>query len=183
MKASSSRHQKFDWSLPVRLWRLRHRLGSSWEGRLAVFLAILGLGFGIATYAALKSIPPFGSNPDAVIWLLNGDLLILLTLGILIGRRVALLFSLWKRGIPGSKIHLRFVYIFGLVAMAPAVIMMIFSLFFFHYGVQSWFSDRVRTAVQESRAVAESYLKEHHQIIRADILAMANDLNREAAKF
>ena len=183
MKASSSRHQKFDWSLPIRLWRLRHRLGSSWEGRLAIFLAILGLGFGIATYAALKSIPPFGSNPDAVIWLLNGDLLILLTLGILIGRRVALLFSLWKRGIPGSKIHLRFVYIFGLVAMAPAVIMMIFSLFFFHYGVQSWFSDRVRTAVQESRAVAESYLKEHHQIIRADILAMANDLNREAAKF
>lgn len=176
-------NKKFDWSFPVRLWRLRQRIGTTWEGRLALFLAFAGMAAGIATYAALNSMPPFGTNPDFVIWLLNLDLIILLSLGLLVARRVASLFALWKRGIPGSKIHLRFVYTFGLVAMAPAVIMMVFSLFFFHYGVQAWFSDRVKTAVQESRAVAESYLKEHHQIIRADVLAMANDLNRESAKY
>lgn len=183
MKVPSRNHAKFDWRFPVRLWRLRQRLGSSWEGRLALLLAFAGIGAGIATYAALNSMPPFGSNPDVVIWLLNIDLVILLSLGILVARRVASLLSLWKRGIPGSKIHMRFVYTFGLVAMAPAIIMMIFSLFFFHYGVQAWFSDRVRTAVQESRAVAESYLKEHHQIIRADVLGMANDLNRESTRY
>lgn len=184
MKVAHRRHTKSDWSFPARLWRLRQRFGTSWEGRFGAFLILAGLASGMATYAALNSIAPFGSgNPDIVIWLLNLDLIILLSLGILVARRVAALFRLWKRGIPGSNIHLRFVYTFGLVAMAPAVIMMIFSLFFFHYGVQSWFSDRVKTAVQESRAVAESYLKEHHQIIRADILAMANDLNRESSKF
>ncbi len=183
MKVPSRNHTKFDWRFPVRLWRLRQRLGSSWEGRFALFLAFAGIGAGIATYAALNSMPPFGSNPDVVIWLLNLDLVILLSLGILVARRVASLLTLWKRGIPGSKIHMRFVYTFGLVAMAPAIVMMIFSLFFFHYGVQAWFSDRVRTAVQESRAVAESYLKEHYQIIRADVLAMANDLNREATRY
>ena len=36
--------------------------------------------------------------------------------------------------------------------------------------------------VTESQAVAESYLKEHQEIIRADILAMAQDLNRNAEK-
>ncbi len=183
MKVISHKSKKTDRPLPARLWRLRHRFGSTWEGRFALGLALAGFMAGIATYAALKSMPPFGTNPDIVIWLLNIDLIILLSLGIIVARRVTSLFALWKQGIPGSKIHMRFVYTFGLVAMAPAVIMMIFSLFFFHYGVQSWFSDRVKTAVQESRAVAESYLKEHHQIIRADILAMANDLNRESGKF
>jgi two-component system nitrogen regulation sensor histidine kinase NtrY len=66
------------------------------------------------------------------------------------------------------------------LAMVPAVIMTLFSLFFFHYGVQTWFSDRVKTAVNESQAVAESYLREHHQVIRADIMAMAKDLDNEA---
>ena len=51
---------------------------------------------------------------------------------------------------------------------------------FFFLGVQSWFSDRVRTAVNESLAVAQAYLHEHQQLIRADVLSMANELDRLA---
>lgn len=183
MKLPSRASRKFDWKFPIRLWRLRRRIGTSWEGKLALILTIIGLGAAIATYAALNSMPPFGNSSDVVIWLLNLDLIILLTLVILVARRVVALFSLWRRGMPGSQIHMKFVYIFGLFAIAPVVIMTIFSLFFFHYGVQAWFSDRVKTAVQESKVVAESYLREHQQVIRADILAMANDLNRESSHF
>ena len=66
------------------------------------------------------------------------------------------------------------------MAALPAVIMTIFSAVFLYYGVQTWFSERIRTAVSESEAVAEAYLQEHQQAIRADILAMANDLDRQA---
>ena len=59
--------------------------------------------------------------------------------------------------------------------------MTIFSLFFFHYGVQTWFSDRVKIAVHESQEVAEAYLREHHQVIKADIMAMAKDLDKESS--
>ncbi len=38
----------------------------------------------------------------------------------------------------------------------------------------------MRTALSESLAVAEAYLQEHQQVIRADVLAMASDLNRES---
>ncbi|MBL8639563.1 MAG: PAS domain-containing sensor histidine kinase [Alphaproteobacteria bacterium] len=151
-----------------------------WDGKLAILFVALALLAGGATYAALRSAPPFGDNPDAVIWLLTLDLIILCVIGAIIGRRVVGLFKIWRLGIPGARLHVRLVYIFGLLAMAPAVIMTVFSLFFFHYGIQTWFSDRVKTAVNESQEVAESYLREHHQVIRADILAMANDLNHEA---
>lgn len=156
------------------------RWHATWDGKLATLFLALALFAGGATYAALRSAPPFGDNPDAVIWLLTLDLVILCLIGAIIGRRVVGLFKIWRLGIPGARLHVKLVYVFGLLAMAPAVIMTVFSLFFFHYGIQTWFSDRVKTAVNESQEVAESYLREHHQVIRADILAMANDLNHEA---
>jgi two-component system nitrogen regulation sensor histidine kinase NtrY len=160
--------------------RLLRRLGSSWDKKSASILIGIAIILCVSTYAALKSAPPFGNNSQAVVWLLNIDLAALAILGILIARCVFLLYTIWKRGIPGARLHLRLVFIFGLLAMAPAIIMTMFSLFFFHYGVQTWFSDRVKTAVNESQVVAESYLREHHQVIRADIMAMAKDLDTEA---
>jgi two-component system nitrogen regulation sensor histidine kinase NtrY len=71
---------------------------------------------------------------------------------------------------------------FSLVAVTPAIIVALFSAVFFHLGVQSWFSDRVRTAVGGSLAVAEAYVAEHRHTIRADILAMANDIDRMAPR-
>ncbi|MCB1529889.1 MAG: PAS domain-containing sensor histidine kinase [Rhodospirillales bacterium] len=151
--------------------------------RLAALLVIAAIVSGLATYAALTEVPPFGTDPGTVIWLLNLDLVILLLLVTLIARRMARIWSAQRQGIAGSRLHVRLVVIFSIMAAAPAIIMAIFSAFFFHYGVQSWFSERVQTAVFESQAVAESYLEEHQQVIKADVLAMANDLDRQAGLF
>lgn len=153
---------------------------NSWSNRLALFLIVAGVVSGFATYGALSEMPPFGKDPDTVIWLLNLDLIILLVLVSLVARRLAGLWSGRQRGIAGSRLHMRLVFIFALLATAPAIIMALFSAFFFHFGVQSWFSDRVRTAVVESQAVAEAYLEEHQEVIRADIMAMAHDLDLQA---
>lgn len=155
-------------------------LTRKWRSKLAYLLIIAAIASGIATYAALTETPPLGNDPDTVIWLLNIDLVILLLLVALIARRIVSLWSGKKRGLAGSHLHVRLVYIFSILAAAPAIIMTIFSAFFFHFGVQTWFSTRVQTAIEESQAVAEAYLEEHRQVIRADTLAMATDLDREA---
>jgi two-component system nitrogen regulation sensor histidine kinase NtrY len=151
-----------------------------WTGKLAVILIIAIFISGFATYASLTETPPFGNDPDTVIWLLNLDLILMALLVGLIMRRFAKLLSGRRKGIAGSKLQMRLVAIFSIMAAAPAIIMAIFSTFFFHFGVQAWFSDQVRTAVVESQAVAEAYLEEHQQVIKADVLAMANDLDRQA---
>lgn len=164
-----------------RISGLRRRFSSkSWGTRLSFLLIFAAVISGFATYAALTETPPFGDNPNTVIWLLNLDLIILLFLVILIARRVLSIWSGRRRNIAGSRLHIRLVLIFSIMAAAPAIIMAIFSSFFFHFGVQTWFSENVRTAVVESQAVAEAYLEEHQQVIRADILAMANDIDRQA---
>ncbi len=161
--------------------RNKTRMRREWQNRVAIALIAVGILSGIATYAAFTEIPPFGNDPDTLIWLLNLDLIILIGLVSLVAYKIVGLWSGRKRGLAGSHLQVRLVYTFSLLAALPVIIMTVFSAVFFHYGVQTWFSQRVQTAVNESQAVAQSYLQEHKQVIRADTLAMASDLNRQAS--
>ena len=166
---------------PIRrmgIWAGRIGLGR----KLAIALAIPALASGIATYLALTGAPPFGPHPGAVLALLNLDLILLLALGAVITKRLIEVWAERRRGLAGSRLQIRLVVLFSLIAVMPTIIVAGFSYLFFSFGVESWFSDRVRTAITESLAVAEAYLHEHQQAIRADVLAMANDLNRNSVQ-
>src|ERR1700747_3727260 len=162
----------------VRIWAGRIGLGR----KLAVALAIPALASGIATYLSLTGAPLYGAHPRAVLALLNLDLILLLALGAVIAKRLIEVWAERRRGLAGSRLQIRLVVLFSLIAVTPTIIVAIFSYLFFSFGIESWFSDKIRTAVTESLAVAEAYLHEHQQAIRADVLAMANDLNRDAMK-
>ena len=166
---------------PVRrmgIWAGRIGLGR----KLAIALAIPALASGVATYLALTGAPPFGPHPSAVLSLLNLDLILLLALGAVITKRLIEVWAERRRGLAGSRLQIRLVVLFSLIAVMPTIIVAGFSYLFFSFGVEAWFSERVRTAITESLAVAEAYLHEHQQAIRADVLAMANDLNRDAVQ-
>src|SRR5579859_6135748 len=158
----------------------------SWAGRtglrrkIAIVLAVAALLSGIATYLALTGAPPFGPRPVVVLSLLNLDLVLLLALAALVAKRLIDVWAGRRRGLAGSRLHVRLVVLFSLVAVTPTIIVAVFSYLFFSFGIEAWFSQRVRIALSESQAVAEAYLHEHQQVIRADVLAMASDLNREA---
>ena len=162
----------------VRMWAGRIGL----RHKLAIGLAMAALASGVATYLALTGAPPFGAQPNAVLTLLNLDLVLLLALGALIAKRLLQVWAERRRGLAGSRLQIRLVVLFSLIAVTPTIIVAIFSYLFFSYGVELWFSDKVRTAISNSLAVAEAYLHEHQQAIRADALAMANDLNRDAVE-
>jgi two-component system nitrogen regulation sensor histidine kinase NtrY len=162
----------------VRIWAGRIRL---WH-KFAIVLAFAALGSGVATYLSLTGAPPFGPHPNAVLTLLNLDLVLLLALGALVAKRLLQVWAERRRGLAGSRLQIRLVVLFSLIAVTPTIVVAIFSYLFFSFGVESWFSDRVHTAISESLAVAEAYMREHKRAIRADALAMANDLNRDAAE-
>ncbi|MBV8119911.1 MAG: PAS domain-containing sensor histidine kinase [Alphaproteobacteria bacterium] len=149
---------------------------------MAIGLAISALASGITTYLAATGTPPFNTKPGALLSLLNLDFLLLLVLAAVIASRLLRVWAERRRGLAGSRLQIRLVVLFGLIAVIPTIIVAVFSYLFFSYGVESWFSDRVRTAISNSLAVAEAYVHEHQQAIRADALAMANDLNRDAVE-
>ncbi len=169
---------RFDHLMPLFMLSRRGQISSYNVVTILFFIVTCVSCF--LTYGALRQMPPFGNDPDMVLWLLTIDLVLLLGFVGLIARRVVLLWSGRRRGIAGSHLHVRLVYIFSVMAAVPAVVMTVFSVYFFHYGIQTWFSERVNTAISESQAVARAYLEEHTQVIRADTLAMANDINRQS---
>ena len=50
---------------------------------------------------------------------------------------------------------------------------------FFNLGIQAWFNERMRTALDRSIAISEAYARDHREFIRADILSMVATLNRQ----
>jgi two-component system nitrogen regulation sensor histidine kinase NtrY len=159
---------------PLVDWARRVGLGN----KLTAALTIVVLVSVMITYMAMTGTAPF--SRDDVLVLLNVNLILVLVLGIVVVRRLVELWGGRRRGLAGSRLHVRLVVLFGLVAAAPAVVVAVFSALFINLTVEGWFSQGVRTAVESSLAVAQSYLEEHRQAIRADALAMANDLNNNA---
>ena len=163
--------------------RIRVRLRRMRVNRvLAVILAVaLGVS-GTATVIAMGDLGPLETDFTTVIILLNLDVILALALGVLIARRIVRNWSSRTAGGAATRLHIRLVVLFSLVAVIPAILVAVFSGLFLNYGIETWFSDRVRTAVNESQAVAAAYLREHQRNIRGDALAMANDLNRAAPR-
>ncbi|HLJ64972.1 MAG TPA: PAS domain-containing sensor histidine kinase [Stellaceae bacterium] len=149
-------------------------------GKLALTLSIATAISSAVTVAVLRGIPPFGRQPAMDQLFLLIDILLILPLSVLVTWRVVQATLERRRGHAGARLHVRLVVLFSLVAVIPTLIVAVFSYILFSYGIQAWFSERVRTAIQESLTVAEAYLHEHQQTIRADVVSMASDLNRDA---
>ncbi|MCR4377338.1 MAG: PAS domain-containing sensor histidine kinase [Rhodospirillales bacterium] len=152
--------------------------------RFAFVLAALAVGLGVTTFGLFTGTSTGSGTADAqqVLHLLYADLVVLLLLGVIIAQRLVAMWAQRRRGMAGSALHVRLVVMFSLLTVTPAILVAIFAALFLNFGIDSWFSSRVRTAVEASQAVASAYLDEHVHNIRADALAMANDLNREAAR-
>lgn len=130
------------------------------------------------TYGVLMGFVPVRSGSPMAFWLLNLDLVLLLVLGALAARKLAQLWVARHHSGAGSRLHLRFVALFSIVAVTPAILVAVFSAVFFEAGVETWFGSRIQTALVESQVIAEAYLKEHEQVITGQALAVANDLQR-----
>lgn len=146
----------------------------------AIFLGIALLVSGTATIMAMADYGPIKAEFTTAIWLLNLDLVLALGLVAVLARRIVRAWIYRRHGSAGSKLHIRLVASFSLVAVVPALLVAAFSGIFLNLGIETWFNDRVRTAVNESKLVAEAYLQEHQQNIGGAALGMANDINRAA---
>lgn len=161
---------------------MRQRIGwfsrSGLGRKLAIALAAAAAISGLATYAVLTKALPVQPDPNLILVLLYIDLIFLLLLAAVVARRITKLWLERRRGSAGARLHIRLVALFSIVAMTPTIIVAVFSTLIFNMGLQSWFSDKVRTAIKESVAVASAYVDEHVRNIQADALELSQQVQR-----
>lgn len=157
-------------------WARRVGLGH----KLAVALSVGAVASGAMTYGVLTGAVPISPSPRVVLFLLFVNLFLVMALGAIVARRLVHLWVARRAGSAGSRLQVRMVVLFSILAVAPTIFIGLFSGLYFHLGLEAWFSDHVRTVLQESVLASEAYIEEHRKVVRADVLAMANDLNRLA---
>ena len=161
--------------------RLR-RITDAMLGKVVtLLLAAIALALGIATFVLLSGGVRMQLTPRALLVMVLANAVVLLMLGAVLAGRITRVWVERRRGSAGSRLHVRLVLLFSVVAVTPTILVALFATAFFTLGIQAWFNDRVRTALNEGLEASRGYLEEHRNNIRADVLGMANDLSRAGA--
>lgn len=140
--------------------------------RFGMVLSILAIFAGIATYGALTQPEPWRS----IFPLLYVDIVLLLFLLIIVMRKLVALWTQRRQSRAGSQLHAQIVGLFSFVTVIPAICVAIFSALFIHTGIQFWFSEPVRLALDEAQLVSEAYLHEHAKSIKHDAVMILTRL-------
>lgn len=141
-----------------------------------VILLALTLVSSFFTYTYLAKIQLSEiQDPRYIIILIIIDLVLFLCLLTLLAR---MMFRTWHKSKRQSgRLQNKIIFTFCLVAAVPTIIITVFSTVFFNFGIQSWFDQRVSTAITESVEVAESYFRAQLKLIESDVIIMSQDIN------
>ncbi|MEM7191336.1 MAG: PAS domain-containing sensor histidine kinase [Pseudomonadota bacterium] len=144
---------------------------------LGLIIVVLSLFAGLATYLVLTGLTPIVPTQRVVVsTLLVNALLVAAMIG-LIAWQVTGLWLAKQRHEAGAQLHVRIVSLFSVIAVVPAILLAIFASVSLDRGLDHWFSDRTKSIIQNSIDVATAYLQEHGQVIRADTVGMAKDID------
>ncbi len=142
-----------------------------------VGLGICGALTAVATITLLLGDGLAGANDDLVRWLLIISLTLSAGLGGILIHRILRVARAWRAEASGARLHLRFVTLFSLAALAPAIIVAAFLGFTFTQGVERWFSERVESTIENAAAVGAAYVDLASGGLGGEVEAMAEDLN------
>ncbi len=144
---------------------------------LGLITMVLSLCSGLATYVVLTGLTPIVPTQAVVVTVLLINLVLVLAMVGIIAWQVTALWLARRRQIAGSRLHVRVVSLFSVIAVVPAILLAVFASVSLSRGLDHWFSTRTKSIIQNSIDVATAYVQEHGQVIRADTLGMAKDID------
>ena len=106
------------------------------------------------------------------------DIILLLVFFTLIFKNFYRFYYTGKKNKKGSQTNLKYISVFSLFTVIPSLIVAIFSLFIFNFGVQNYFDKQISKAVNNSFDVAKNYLDESKENVLSDVILMSVGLNR-----
>jgi two-component system, NtrC family, nitrogen regulation sensor histidine kinase NtrY len=150
--------------------------GWSFWRLLAAFAVVLALVSACLTFVVLTGLTPIEPTPVVVYsFMLINVATILLLVGIIF-REVWQVMQARRRGRAAARLHIQIVSLFSIIAVLPAIVVAIVANITIDRGLDRLFSGPTREAIQNSLTIARAYAYEHAQLIRDDILGMANDV-------
>ena len=129
------------------------------------------------SFAILVGITPIAPTETTTIALIVINALFVSVLIALIGREVHRIAMARRRGKAASRLHVRIVAMFSLVAVLPAILVAVIASITLDIGLDRWFEIRTKTIINSSLSIAEAYVRENARNLQGTTLSMANDLD------
>ncbi len=147
---------------------------------IGLVVVVLSLISALTTYLILTGLTPIAPSNRVVFNVLSINVVLIIAMIAVIAWQFWGLWQAWRNEVPGSRLHVRIVALFSLIAALPAILLAVAATTTFSRAIDSWFSTRTRAIIANSLDVAKSYLEEHGQVIRTDVANMARDLDATA---
>jgi len=145
-----------------------------WVGLTTVALSLISA---LLTFLILTGLTPLVPRNEVVVGALLVNLLFIVILLVLVAYQVRGLVQAWQEKLAGARLHARIVALFSVIAVLPTILLAIGATVSFSRSLDSWFSGRVRSIIDNSVNVAQTYIEEHGRLIRTDVVNMARDLD------
>jgi len=116
-------------------------------------------------------------------YLLSIDALLLTVFFYLIYKNTIKIFHTKKNNGIGRQTNLKYISLFSLFTFIPSLLVAIFSLLIFNFGIQNFFNDKITNAVNNSYDVAKNYLEENKKNVELDVILMSVGINRTSNLF
>lgn len=142
-----------------------------------VGLAVAGSLTAVATITLLMGDGLAGENNALIRALLIASLVVSAGLAGILIHRILRVARAWRAAATGARLHLRFVTLFSLAALAPAIIVAVFLGVTFTQGMDRWFSQRVVDTIESAADVGAAYVDLASGGLGGEVQAMAEDLN------
>ena len=116
-------------------------------------------------------------------FLLVSDVILLIIFFSLIFKNFYRFYYTGKKNKAGSQTNLKYISIFSVFTVIPSLLVAIFSLFIFNFGIQNYFDKQITNAVNNSFDVAKNYLDESKKNVKSDVFLMSIGLNRASGLY
>ncbi|MGI9401461.1 MAG: ATP-binding protein [Rhizobiaceae bacterium] len=147
--------------------------------RMLGFGAVVALLItGAATFLVLIGLTPLAPTNEVVVTALAINSILALILVTLIVREVVKLLNARRKGRAASRLHIRIVGLFALVAAIPAVLVAVVASITLDLGLDRWFEQRTRQIVGSSIDIAGAYMDESRRVLTGNTISLAYELDR-----
>ena len=165
--------------MPQRTDRSVIRFFGRWTQSLFLIASFIAV---IVTLISFFGVGPITPASQSMIWLLGINFVLIGILAFYIGQDVYRLRP-GQSVSTGGKLARQFTGLFSIAAVLPAILVAIFLGTSLNRSIESWFSDKIQTIVENSASVSRSNLQTIADDIRIDVGIMAQDLNTAVVGF
>ena len=182
MSIKSTEIIKREITAPLAPQGIERRQRNRWAGRVYSFIRALIMVGLLSAIAVIVIVlvhvlnDPHTTGPVLLV-LINANVLLLLVFVLYVGRHLILMFLERRGRLRRSRLPLRFLGVFTILAVLPTVLVSVYSLYMLNQGLESWFSNKVNRALEGSLQVAQAYLAEHEKSLLVETAALAKDPN------